>query len=285
MCLRCYKTARKVGGAAHARRIWDQQQSIGRPDGHGRFGILDADQDGQQVLCHECGRWVRGLGAHAWMAHGISAADYRAAHGLARGQSLSAPATRATQSQLARARVGSAGWRRLEAARDPHAAAAARDFTTPMAAATRRDAAPRAARNGEAARKGRVRVCPVCGARWCPLPGGYQRTTCGATDCLRTLAARNARAAAQRRTPPIDQDRAARLQDARGEALVAEARKVHGAGHSLAQIAAVLGIGLATAHRLVTGGAVPRAYRTPPATRDAGTRRKENPASAAADQG
>ena len=46
----------------------------------GRYGILDLDETG--VLCHECGRRLRGLGTHLLKAHDMTAADYRDAHGL-----------------------------------------------------------------------------------------------------------------------------------------------------------------------------------------------------------
>lgn len=55
----------------------------GDPDGHGRYGILDTDQDGK-LVCHECGQSWSHLGTHARLAHGIPAPAYREKHGLAK---------------------------------------------------------------------------------------------------------------------------------------------------------------------------------------------------------
>ncbi|MGW1189233.1 MucR family transcriptional regulator [Streptomyces sp. NPDC002559] len=51
----------------------------GDRDGHGQHGILD--DDGQTLLCHECGKRYISLSAHL-RSHGMSSAMYRAAHGL-----------------------------------------------------------------------------------------------------------------------------------------------------------------------------------------------------------
>lgn len=53
----------------------------GQPDGYGRYGILEQDDDGR-LLCHECGQWWQHLATHARLAHDITAAEYRHAHGL-----------------------------------------------------------------------------------------------------------------------------------------------------------------------------------------------------------
>lgn len=55
--------------------------NYGDPDGHGRYGILDTDQDGN-LVCHECGGTYKHLGTHVRQRHGIMPDDYRAAHGL-----------------------------------------------------------------------------------------------------------------------------------------------------------------------------------------------------------
>jgi len=54
---------------------------VGEVDGHGRYAVLDTDNEGR-LLCHECGRWWQHLGTHAFGAHGLTAAQYRQAHGL-----------------------------------------------------------------------------------------------------------------------------------------------------------------------------------------------------------
>lgn len=45
-----------------------------------QYGVLASD--GERVQCHICGRWYKGLGTHAWQAHGISADEYREEFGL-----------------------------------------------------------------------------------------------------------------------------------------------------------------------------------------------------------
>ncbi len=55
---------------------------IGDPDGHGHFGVLDADEAGR-LLCHECGEHWEHLATHVRGRHGTKAAAYREAHGLA----------------------------------------------------------------------------------------------------------------------------------------------------------------------------------------------------------
>lgn len=57
--------------------------NVGDRDGFGRYGVVDEDDAG--LLCHECGRRFAHLGLHAWRSHGMSAVDYRQAHGLSRG--------------------------------------------------------------------------------------------------------------------------------------------------------------------------------------------------------
>lgn len=129
---------RHYGRLRDGRPIEDAR-SVGSPSGHGRWGLLDHDGD-DRVMCHECGGWFRSLASHIWQAHGMSAADYRSAHGLARGTALVCRSMSAARSRQAAARVGTEAWRRLEAARDPAAARAAidADARAAVAAATRR---------------------------------------------------------------------------------------------------------------------------------------------------
>ena len=49
---------------------------------YGEYGVLEHSPDGLTVQCHYCGKWVRGLGQHGWMEHGIRAKEYRAETGL-----------------------------------------------------------------------------------------------------------------------------------------------------------------------------------------------------------
>lgn len=67
---------------------------VGDPDGHGRYGVLDQDEDGL-LVCHDCGGGYQQLATHARYAHGYAnAAEYRQAHGLRRSEKLAAPASR-----------------------------------------------------------------------------------------------------------------------------------------------------------------------------------------------
>ncbi|WP_062214678.1 MucR family transcriptional regulator [Streptomyces sp. NBRC 109706] len=67
----------------------------GDRDGYGQYGILD--DDGERVLCHECGRRYRQLPYHINRAHGMTAVEYRAAHGLSVTQPLASDSLTATQ--------------------------------------------------------------------------------------------------------------------------------------------------------------------------------------------
>lgn len=71
-------------------------------DGFGRFGRLEVVDDVERYVCHVCGQGHRALGTHAWPAHGLPAAQYRASHGLPPGTSLVAPATRNRSARHAR---------------------------------------------------------------------------------------------------------------------------------------------------------------------------------------
>ena len=77
-CARHYKQWRRTG------REPGLERQVGEPDGYGRYGIMERGEDG--ALCHECGGWYVSVGAHAGPAHGMTAAQYRQAHGLARTQ-------------------------------------------------------------------------------------------------------------------------------------------------------------------------------------------------------
>ncbi|MEO6702586.1 MAG: MucR family transcriptional regulator [Jatrophihabitantaceae bacterium] len=95
-------------------------ERVGDRDGYGRFGELD--DDGQTVLCHECGRRRRSLGRHI-RVHGMTAAEYRQAHGLSTGCSLIGAELRGRLSELTRSHPTSLA--ALAAHRDVHRARAA----------------------------------------------------------------------------------------------------------------------------------------------------------------
>lgn len=155
--------------------------NLGDRDGHGHFGMLDENDDG--LLCHECGRRFTHLGLHAWRGHGLTAGEYRKAHGLSRSRGLIASATR--QVIASNARRSFPGKSQFIAARDPTAARAARKTSgagmSPEGLATSR------ARLGQG-RKGAVVVCEQCGCAFCPLTGASRRRFCS-----RSCASRAAR--------------------------------------------------------------------------------------------
>lgn len=165
--------------SADARRVGDR-------DGSGRYGILDTQAG--RLVCHECGGTYISLGNHAQATHGINSDDYRRRHGLGRTTPLVTADSSAARSRASSARVGSEGWQRLVAARDPAAASASRDPGSYRASRpevevsrARRNAASNAGRH-----QGRTRSCRICGATWCPLPSNGQAwrvTLCGSDTC------------------------------------------------------------------------------------------------------
>ena len=46
----------------------------------GKYGVLEKRY--HEIQCGICGKWYKGLSAHAWMAHGLLAAQYRELFGL-----------------------------------------------------------------------------------------------------------------------------------------------------------------------------------------------------------
>ncbi|MFD8609591.1 MucR family transcriptional regulator [Streptomyces sp. NPDC059631] len=260
LCLRCYRRARA------GRPVDDTElERYGQPDGHDHYGILD--DDGTSVLCHECGHRYRSLGAHVSRAHGMSAAEYKTAHGLSRSRSLAATALRETFSQHASARVGTASWQRFENARDPQAAAQARTFP-PAPAQTRRSQATQSVANSKASRKIVVRTCPGCGAQWCPLPGGYARKTCRAPECIRALASRATREHARRHAAtirPLTGHERHRLRTLAGPALKDLVNTLKSDdGVSQKTLAAAVGISEAGLSRFLSGHRVPSTERPRP---------------------
>lgn len=162
------------------RPLVDTAPVVGTPSGFGQYGVLD--DDGQTLLCHECGQRRRSVGTHIGPAHSMTAREYRRAHGIPAGWALQARTLSENRSALAAARVGTAAWQRLEAARDPVAAARSRDPDAFQRVGVDREAlAARAVINGQQGRLGRVYCCPVCQALWCLLPDSRPRITCTPT--------------------------------------------------------------------------------------------------------
>lgn len=67
---------------------------IGDPDGFGDYGCLSVVDDGERLVCHECGQTHRALSTHTRRAHALPADEYRTRHGLPPDTPLIAPATR-----------------------------------------------------------------------------------------------------------------------------------------------------------------------------------------------
>ena len=156
----------------------------------------------------------------------MTADEYRESHGLSRGQPLTSLGTAAALSAASSARVGTAGWQRMVAHRDPQAAAAARDFTV-TAPAVRAGRGERAVDGRLPAREPRVRVCPHCGAEYTG-----PRKTCGRAECVRQCVADGHRRQIARRWPAIDHDTADALRRATGDALTAMVVGLQAAGFS-----------------------------------------------------
>lgn len=135
----------------------------GDKDGYGRYGHIDETADG--LLCHECGKRYRSLGAHSNGAHGMTADEYRATHGIPQRIPLVTTAMSQTMSKHSSSRVGTEAWQRLVDKRDPTAASRSR---TPEAYKLRGDDLARkietSKRNIAGARKPITRKCITCGA-------------------------------------------------------------------------------------------------------------------------
>ncbi len=148
--------------------------NVGHRDGFGRYGVLDEDADG--LLCHDCGRRFVHLGLHAWKGHGMTAAEYRQAHGLPR-TGLVASAIRATLTDNARRTYATKS--AFIRARDPRRASAAHrsgpDFLSPAGLA-----AIRASNHKKlgTTRRGIEVTCEWCGNVFCPLTGAHRRRFC-----------------------------------------------------------------------------------------------------------
>lgn len=225
LCQRHYKQQRTG-------RLRDPHEpQVGSSAGHGQYGILERDED--SVLCHECGRRLQSLAWHLRKAHEMTAEDYRQAYGLGRSQELISLGLLRRYSQAAISRVGTSGWRRFEAARDPVAASRTRDLAAPSPAAVwakRTDYAP-----ANLPRRTRTtKVCPQCGNTYTG-----SRRTCS-PDCA--TAAR--RAAAQRqsdRQPRLTETQRDELRSASATHLPVVIRRFQTQGITSADIGSILG--------------------------------------------
>lgn len=119
VCLKHYKRARGKHADEPAPRI-------GQPVGAGVYGRLTEDTEGR-LICHECGGAYLSLAAHAYLAHGMTAAEYRETYEIPRTTKLTAPSVR---ERISRSSARPENLARLARARDPQAAANARTDDT-----------------------------------------------------------------------------------------------------------------------------------------------------------
>lgn len=150
---------------------------VGRASGHGLFGAVSRGED--WVLCHECGKTFKTLGAHLRGAHDMSASEYRAKHGLASNDALMCDKMRRKIGEESTERIGTAGWQKFTARRD-----ATVGETQKLAATATKRAGARASHAANAKRNAptaREWACTVCGKP--VLPG---RGTCS-KDCTDTI--------------------------------------------------------------------------------------------------
>lgn len=119
LCLRHYKAARSKHAGEPAPRI-------GQAVGAGVYGRVDEDAEGR-LICHECGGAYLSLAAHAFLAHGMTADEYREAYELPRSTKLAAAGVR---ERIGRSSARPENLARLARVRDPQAAADARTDDT-----------------------------------------------------------------------------------------------------------------------------------------------------------
>lgn len=119
LCLRHYKAARSKHAGEPAPRI-------GQPVGAGVYGRIAEDAEGR-LICHECGKAYLSLAAHVYLAHGLTADEYREAYELPRSTKLAASGVR---ERISRSSSTPDALARLARVRDPQAAASARTDDT-----------------------------------------------------------------------------------------------------------------------------------------------------------
>ena len=168
-------------------------KEVGRPDGHGLFGVLDEDEDG--LLCHECGWRGVHLGLHAYRTHGLSARQYKIEHGLRRSKGLVAAAVHEKLAERSAAQL--AGRSGFLANRDVRKAAAAWIAAgKPLSPAGAAASAAAGRRRGGTRRRGIVVVCQECDVEFCPLAGASKRRF-----CTRSCASRHNRRRTSQKAP------------------------------------------------------------------------------------
>lgn len=140
-------------------------------DGFGRYGVLDETAEG--LLCHECGGRFAHLGLHAFKGHGVTAAEYRNAHGLGR-RGLVAESIRETIARNARESLARKA--AFTAKRDPARATEARLAMEAIHSPAGLEAMRRTRVSANKSRRLVVVVtCEWCGAQFCPLQGSKRK--------------------------------------------------------------------------------------------------------------
>lgn len=119
LCLRHYKAARSKYAAEPSPRV-------GQPVGAGVYGRISVDAEGR-LICHECGGAYLSLAAHVYLAHGMTADEYRDVYEIPRSTKLAAVRVR---ERIGRSSASPENLARLARVRDPMAAAAARTDDT-----------------------------------------------------------------------------------------------------------------------------------------------------------
>lgn len=118
----CFKHYRRARGKHADEPVSRGGQAVGA----GVYGRVAEDAEGR-LICHECGKAYLNLAVHAFLAHGLTADEYRETYELPRSTKLAAVSVRE--------RIGLSSARpenleRLARVRDPKAAAAARTDET-----------------------------------------------------------------------------------------------------------------------------------------------------------
>lgn len=119
LCLKHYRRARGKHADEPASRV-------GQPVGAGVYGSVTVDEEGR-LICHECGGAFLSLAAHVFLAHGMTADEYREVYELSRSTKLTAVSVR---ERIGRSAARPENLSRLARVRDPKAAADARTGET-----------------------------------------------------------------------------------------------------------------------------------------------------------
>ena len=119
LCLKHYRRARGKHADEPAPRV-------GQPVGAGVYGRIGEDAEGR-LICHECGKAYLNLAVHAFLAHDLTADEYREVYELPRSTKLAAVSVR---ERIGVSAASPENLERLARVRDPQAAADARTDET-----------------------------------------------------------------------------------------------------------------------------------------------------------